>query len=736
MTGTSAAAEVDTPAETPDATRSTRVFLRAPAPLRHVRRLVDQHAMHPLVAATLWTRGVRGDLGAHLRPELTRVAIPALADAAARLQHALEHGERILVHGDYDADGLCATAILTLALRALGANVTSYVPDRLDDGYGLQAARVPEHAARADLLVTVDCGVSNVDEVAALRAAGTDVIVTDHHRAGARRPDALIVHPDDGVDSEGLTGAGLAFHLVWALHERIGLAAPTAYSDLAAIGTVADVAPLLGANRALVRSGLEQLERSERPGLRSLVALTKLRAPLRARQVAFVVAPRLNAAGRMGHADEALELLLTADERRGRVLATLLEAHNDERRRIQETMLAEAATLAEADAGPALVLHQPQWHPGVMGIVAAQLLERFDKPVFIVADGKGSVRAPPGVAATDVLAHAAHHLQRWGGHAAAAGFAIETSEIDAFRTTVSAYVAGLERPALSLLLDAVLEPDQVDADLYAAIEQLEPFGEGHEEPLFAVAGRFERVATMGNGDAHLQVAQAGLRGVGWGLAHLGARWRNGAHGLSIATLAKNTWRERTSIELRLRALVPTEALRIADARDGVDSRPSHLVIGPGDPGDLVVQRLAPQPDDPLAPLAAALAAARGGGPRVALELGPDPGRALRRIAADYPNLGDARRAFVARARGRPAPQGPLGERLKQVLLELDLVDERGRARAGRQVDPYASATLRTGLVTRHALDQLATLLETLDPSEAATAIERLVADDPDRDTTR
>lgn len=735
MNGTSAAAEVDTPAETTDATPSLRVLLRAPAPLRQVRRLVDEHAMHPLVAATLWTRGVRGDLGAHLRPALTPVAIPALAEAAARLQHALEHDERILVHGDYDADGICATAILTLGLRALGANVTPYVPDRLDDGYGLQAARVPEHAARADLLVTVDCGISSVDEVAALRAAGTDVIVTDHHRSGAHRPDALIVHPDDGADSEGLTGAGLAFHLVWALHERLGLATPPAYSDLAAIGTVADVAPLLGANRALVRSGLEQLERSERPGLRSLVALTKLRAPLRARQVAFVIAPRLNAAGRMGRADEALELLLTADERRARVLATLLEAHNDERRRIQETMLAQAASLAEADSGPALVLHQPQWHPGVMGIVAAQLLERFDKPVFIVADGKGSVRAPPGVSATGVLEHAARHLLRWGGHAAAAGFAIDASQIDAFKATVNAYVAGLERPALRLLVDALLQPDEVDADLYAAIEQLEPFGEGHEEPLFAVAGRFERVATMGNGSAHLQVTQAGLRGVGWGLAHLGAGWRSGALGLSVATLAQNTWRERTSIELRLRALVPTEALRVADASDGTRSAPPPLVIGSGRPGDLVVQRLDPRPDDPLAPLSAALAAARAGGPRVALELGSDPGRALRRLAADYPTLGDARRAFVARARGRPALHGPLGERLEQVLLELDLVDERGRARAGRQVDPYSSATLRTGLVTRHALEQLATLLETLDPSEAATAIEHLVAEAPDPDAT-
>ena len=723
----SATAGGDVPPEDsgqPDAPRT--VVLRAPAPVSEVRRLVDDHRLHPVMAATLWARGVRDDPRTYLDPPLQRAAIPAFAEAVDRLLAAMSRSERILVHGDYDADGVSATALLTLALRALGGTVTPYVPDRLSDGYGIHPQRVDAHAAGADLVVTVDCGIGNVAEIAALRAAGTDVIVTDHHLAGAKRPDAIVVHPDDGVGSHGLTGAGIAYHLVWALHERLGVEAPVRFADIAAIGTIADVAPLVGPNRALVRAGLEQLRDPERPGVRALLALSKLRPPLRAHHVAFVVAPRLNAAGRMGHADQALELLLTGDERRARVLATLLEGLNDERRRVQQTMLEQALELADGDGGPALVLHHPAWHAGVMGIVASQLVERVHKPVFVIADGKGSVRSLPGVSAVEALEAASTHLRRWGGHAAAAGFSIDVERIDDFRNAVCRHLNAVDVRTSALTVDALLHPAEVDADLHAALEALEPYGEGHPEPLFAVPGRLDQVASMGAGRNHLQVSQGGVRGVGWGLGHLSERWRVGQPGLSVGTLSANTWRERTSIELRVKALAAPTSLRLDAPQPSSAAGPGtvRVRVGPGRPGDVVIRRIEPLHDDPLAPLPSVLA----DGASVALDLGADGPTALRRLATEYPRVSDARHAFVYRSRGRTWPwDGPLAARLEAVLRELDLVDDRGRARAGRQVDPYASTTLRQALVTRHALEQLATLLEALPADQAGAAIEALVS---------
>ena len=703
--------------------------LRPPAPLTEVARLVDALRVHPLLASTVWARGLRGDASERLGARLTLAPIAALVTAAERLALAIERRERILLHGDYDADGVTATALLTLGLRALGAHVTPFVPDRLTDGYGIHPDRVETHAASADLFITVDCGISNVAEVAALRAAGVDVIVTDHHLPGAVRPDALVVHPHDGDGTADLTGAGVAFHLLWALHERLGLEPPLGLADVATLGTVADVAPLLGPNRALVRLGLERLADSERPGLRALVGLTKLRGPLTARQVAFVLGPRLNAAGRLGRAGVALELLLTADERRGRVLATLLEGMNEERRRVQDQMLAQA--LALADDAPALVLRHPEWHPGVMGIVASQVVERTHKPVFVVAQGKGSVRSVPGVSALAALSAASAHLTRWGGHAMAAGFALDETHFDAFRAAICAYVAAVGVPPPSLTADALLHPSQVDADLHDALQALEPYGEGHQEPLFALAARLDQVRPLGKNGAHVQATLHGVRAVGWGMGHLAARWRPGDDGVSLATITTSTWQERTTVELRLRGIAAAGSLRLALDADAPARTPS-LRLGPPPAaahGAVVVRAIEPTDDDPLAPLRNALQR----GVEVYLDLGPDGPVQLRELAARYPRVGDARRAFVLSKRGRPWPwHGDLAERLQRVLQELDLLDARGRVRAGRRVDPYEAPTLRAAMVARHALESLATLLESLPADDAVIAVQMLLATDTGR----
>ena len=242
----------------------TRWTVRPAAPPGEVAQLSKDLRVPPLLASILYARGFRDASTSWLQPPLALTPIPELNEAAQRLEHALKNKRRILIHGDYDADGISGTSVLTLGLRALGGNVTPFIPNRLTDGYGIAPQRVEEHAEHADLFVTVDCGISNLQEVADLQAKGVEVIVTDHHHPGQETPGCLVVHPSLSPSAKKglpeLTGAGVAYHLLWALHERLGLEAPTDYSDLAAIGTIADVAPLLGENRALVNEGLEKLK--------------------------------------------------------------------------------------------------------------------------------------------------------------------------------------------------------------------------------------------------------------------------------------------------------------------------------------------------------------------------------------------------------------------------------------------------------------------------------------------
>ena len=383
-----------------------RWAVRPVAPPFAVKELCQRLGVPPILASVLYSRGLTLDSLHHLQPPLELTKIPDLEAAAERLEIAIKTKKRILIHGDYDADGISGTAVLTLGLRALGADVTPFIPDRLHDGYGIHPGRVREHIERADVFVTVDCGITNLKEIEMLQAAGIEVILSDHHQPGQEVPKCLIVHPKmSPLAKQGLpelTGAGVAFHLLWALHNRLGLDAPLEYADIASIGIIADVAPLMGENRALVVAGLSRMADSNWVGLRAAIAQSRLNGAPTAKDVAFVIAPRLNAAGRLGEADVGLELLMTASERRARELAVYLDARNNERRKIQDEMLKIALEKVDPDA-PALVLDDPNWHPGVMGIVASHLLEKFYKPVYIIAKGKGSVRSTPGISAVQGL---------------------------------------------------------------------------------------------------------------------------------------------------------------------------------------------------------------------------------------------------------------------------------------------------------------------------------------------
>ena len=474
--------------------------------------LVRRGLSNPSAARAFLAAGEIHDPGAFL----------GIGDAAVLVHRHVREGSRITVHGDYDVDGICATAILVRALRSLGASVDWFLPSRIDDGYGLAMTTVERLAARGtDLLITVDCAITAVEEVAAARAAGIDVIVTDHHssRADGLLPAAPIVHPAVcGYPCADICGTAVAFKLAQAL------GAPTAAEDieLVALATVADVVPLRGENRRLVREGLRALANTAKPGLRALMASAHVDpGDLDAGALGFRLAPRINAAGRIRRADAGLELLLTEDGARAKEIATELEGANAERRAIEQRILWEAEALV-ADLGErsAFVLAAEGWHPGVIGIVASRVAERRHRPAILIAldgdAGTGSGRSIPGFDLLGALHATAGNLIRYGGHRAAAGLTIDRNRVDAFRDAIEEHAAATltaEQLVPVERVDAVASGAQLGLALAEELELLEPCGAGNPAArLLVPGGRFEDVRAMGEGKhARFSVRSGGGR---------------------------------------------------------------------------------------------------------------------------------------------------------------------------------------------------------------------------------
>jgi single-stranded-DNA-specific exonuclease len=560
--------------------RPTLWRVRAPAPPQATLEIAQMLGLPPRLAAILYARGLRS-MDA-LEPPLRLSPNPALPEAAARIIAAIKAKKRIRVHGDYDADGITGSSVLMLGLRELGADVHVFVPNRLTDGYGVHIDRVPEHIEGCDLFITVDCGVSNLAEIAMIVAGGVECIVTDHHAPGHDLPGCLVVHPalapNYHHDLPALTGSGVAFHLLWAVREALGLEPPFEYADLASIGTIADLAPLLGENRALVRMGLERMRDSKWPGIRTALeshgvrtnALEGMQGVLKdvtARFVAFVIAPRINAAGRLGEAGMALELLTTESPRRAKELATYLDARNLERRKIQDKMFEEAVPLVDPDA-PAIVVTKDGWHPGVMGIVASKLLERFYKPVFIIAAGKGSVRSTPGLSAVEALRHADPHLKRYGGHTAAGGFALFDENIAAFSNSILEFASSRPAPIETILTDALLEPHEVTFDMKRHLEKFEPFGQGNPAPVFLVRGPLRNAGPLGKEGKHFKYQIGSVSGKQWNFK---GGFLNGDDVDAAVEVEENEWNGKTSLEfktVRLRYQAKLQLLE-SDLDDGL-----------------------------------------------------------------------------------------------------------------------------------------------------------------------
>ena len=442
-------------------------------------------------------------------------AFGGLRAAAAQILGHVGRRSRITVHGDYDVDGVCSTAILVRVLRTLGADVDWYLPSRIDDGYGLAAATVQRLAERGtDLLITVDCAITAVEEVAAARAAGLDVVVTDHHspRADGALPDAPIVHPRvGGYPCADLCAAAVAHKLAQALLEGAGEDPRLADEDLdlVALATVADVVPLLGENRSIVRRGLRALADTHKPGLRALMAVARVDpGEVDAGTIGFRLAPRINAAGRLYRADAGLELLLTEDPERARAVAAELDTVNAERRDVETRIRFEAeALVAEAGPAAAFVLAGDGWHPGVIGIVAARIAERHHRPAVLIAlegaEGTGSGRSIPGFDLLAGLQAGSAHLLRFGGHRAAAGLTIAREEVDGFRAAFAGRAAGVLRPedlVPTVRVDAVAPGNALTLGLAEELERLAPFGQGNPAPsLLVPAAQLHDPRALGEG---------------------------------------------------------------------------------------------------------------------------------------------------------------------------------------------------------------------------------------------
>jgi len=505
--------------------------------------------------------------------------LPDLPRAVDRLAAAVRRGETVFVHGDYDVDGQCAVAILTRVLRRAGGRAEAFVPHRVRDGYDLSDAGVAAAVrAGAKVLVTLDCGTTALSAVRAARAAGMDVIVVDHHLPGGALPDALaVVNPrraDNAYPFPDLCGAGLSWKLALALATALDLpdGLPWRLLDLVALATVADLVPLTGENRVLVRLGLKLMGETAWPGLAALLTETGLAGKsVRAGHCGFVLGPRLNAAGRVGEAMDGLRLLLTDDPAEARALAAQLDRQNAERQALDQRTLEEAMALLDEGYDPTrdigVVLAKDGWHPGVIGIVASRVQERIARPIFLVAldgeVGKGSGRSVAGCDLHAALEPCAPLLEKWGGHRMAAGLTVRREHLDAFRAAFNAACAAQLAGAQlvpSQRVDAVLGVGDLSAELEALLRSLEPTGIGNPGPVFGLSGVRVQGAPKRIGDRHVRLTltdgSASLETVAFGVREEveQALARSPRSLRAAVRLERDSWQGRDRLQGRLVAL--------------------------------------------------------------------------------------------------------------------------------------------------------------------------------------
>lgn len=555
-----------------------------------VSRLAASLGLRPLTAHLLLLRGIadadagREFLDARLASLPDPLLLSGMERAAGRLAEALRRGERIAVHGDYDVDGITGTALLAENLRAWGGLVDCHIPLRLRDGYGLSAEALQRAASNgARVAVSVDCGVSALEEAHLAATLGLDLIITDHHTPPAQLPAAYaLVNPQQPgcrYPDKTLAGVGVAFLLLVALRRVLREAGYFTGGeeqdlrrslDLVALGTIADVVPLTGVNRLLARAGLDIINRRLRPGLVALLDVAGVRQA-NCGNVAFGLAPRLNAAGRLEDAAIGVDLLLTADAGTAKALAERLDGFNRDRQHLEQVTLQQAIERLEynGEGGEgSIVLADSRWHPGVIGIVASRLVERYHRPTVLIAldgcAGKGSARSVDGIHLYRMLAGCASYLQGYGGHAMAAGLSIEEEQVPAFAAAFERQV--LEAAASSDALprrwhDGEIQLEELDRSVVEELVQLAPFGAGNPEPAFLLRQvHVQQPRVIGEKHLRFTARQGGHShpAIAFGMAERLSQLPSTLD--LLVTPQLNQWRNVTEVQLRVRDLRPTESL--------------------------------------------------------------------------------------------------------------------------------------------------------------------------------
>lgn len=562
-------------------------WVLAPEPEKAlVDQLVEALKLHPYVIRILISRGLDNPekINDFLNPTLANLRDPfemtGMSDGVDRVTQALYNNEKIMIYGDYDVDGITATALLYMVLNKLGAQTEFYLPNRLTQGYGLSRDGIDEARDKGiTLIITVDTGITAVEEVKYATSQGIDVVVTDHHEPGVTIPDALsIINPKQlGCDYGGeLSGVGVAYKFAQGLYRRFGQDEEELqeHLDLVAMGTSADIVPLVGENRILTKFGIKQIARTTKPGIKSLAFVSGLMGKeIGTGQVVFILAPRINALGRLGDCSEAIRLLSTRDERIAAEIARKLDLENRRRKEIDEQTLNEALDqmreVVDTDTDKAIVLAAEGWHQGVIGIVASRLVERFHLPTVMIAisdgEGKGSARSIPGFHLCEALKECEHLLIRYGGHKYAAGLSIKPENIPAFRdkfNEISARNLTLEDTTPKLSIDLEIELTDIHDEFVRTVERFSPFGPQNMRPIFLTRNCevLGHPYVVGNNHLKMKVrkGEAVFDVIGFGFGDMAQVISDkGCLVDLVYALEFNTYNGQTRIQMRLRDIKPT-----------------------------------------------------------------------------------------------------------------------------------------------------------------------------------
>jgi len=548
------------------------------------KELSSELGLPPVIGKILINRGYSEPEEAKnfLNPSLSDLSDPFMLKdmerGVDRVISALTDKEKIMIFGDYDVDGITSASLMYLVLTKLGAQVSYYLPNRLVEGYGLSEEGISEAERRgAKLIISVDCGINAVKEVDFAQKKGIDCIITDHHEPAETLPDAwAIINPkQEGETYKGkeLSGVGVAFKLAQAIYRKLGQDEKELedHLDLVALGTAADIVPLLGENRILTRYGLLQVAKTSKPGLKSLIFISGLMGKeIGTGQVVFILAPRINAVGRLGDAERAIRLLTTRDEKLASEISRVLDEENRKRKNIDEGTLEQALELIQEEVDlkndKAIILASAGWHQGVIGIVASRVAERFYRPTVMISidgeEGKGSARSIPGFHLFEALKECEDCLLKYGGHKYAAGLSISSKEIESFKEKfklVSARIIKDEDLIPRLTVDAELELEEIQDGLMSALELFAPFGPGNLKPVFVTRGLelADDAYVVGKNHLRLKVKKNGIimDAIGFNLGDFAKPLAMRGTKIDLAyVLELNIWNGNSKIQMRLKDL--------------------------------------------------------------------------------------------------------------------------------------------------------------------------------------